>query len=147
MSGPWKPYLRDGQIEARPYVPGEALDGVSVQPGDAQRIAIMRAQGLDPRGMIVRSPQNHADQRYVNQRHFDAYYRSPAVEQAPSGNAEPQLETGEPVSPGNPVSDWTNAAIRDWLEARDVFPPTSATKARLLELVENALAENVPAEE
>lgn len=51
----FKFYSRKGQVEARPYVPGEDLSGVSVaavdEPGEG--------------GMIARNPKNHDDQWYI----------------------------------------------------------------------------------
>lgn len=57
-------YLRRGWIEARPYQPGENLEGISVNKEDIP----------SPGGMIARNPNNHEDKWYVNPSYFSKNY-------------------------------------------------------------------------
>jgi hypothetical protein len=56
----WKQYRRKGLSEMRPYVEGEDLTGVSVNPVDIPAVG----------GMIARNPVNHQDQWYVAEEYF-----------------------------------------------------------------------------
>lgn len=49
---PWRPFRRSGEIEMRPYVPGEDLSSVSVSDADKPPKA---------GDMIARNPANHED--------------------------------------------------------------------------------------
>ena len=53
-----------GQIEARPYVPGESLKGVSVNQDDDT------AQG----GWIANDPDNKADRWFISAAFFEKNY-------------------------------------------------------------------------
>ena len=53
-------------IEARPYVSGESLEGISVSDEDRTRFL----EG----GMIARNPDNPKDQWYINVRYFSQHY-------------------------------------------------------------------------
>jgi len=64
--GKWRYYNRIGGLQARPYVPGEALSGVSVSAEDTP----------EGGGMIARNPENEADQWYVNADYFSKNYAS-----------------------------------------------------------------------
>lgn len=57
---PWKPYRRKGLSEMRPYIPGEDMSTVSVNPVDT----------VEDGGMVARNPKNHADQWYVAKQYF-----------------------------------------------------------------------------
>jgi hypothetical protein len=56
----WKQYRRKGLSEMRPYVEGEELTGVSINPVDTPAVG----------GMIARNPVNHQDQWYVAEEYF-----------------------------------------------------------------------------
>ena len=56
----WKSYRRTGVTEMRLYIPGESLEGISVNDQDTPQ------EG----GMIARNPDNPADQWYVNAEYF-----------------------------------------------------------------------------
>lgn len=58
----WKSYSRKGLSEMRPYIKGEDLSGVSVNPTDNPETDM---------GMIARNPTNHADQWYVARKYFE----------------------------------------------------------------------------
>lgn len=60
----FEPYRRKGLAEMRPYVPGEALSGVSVSKEDTP------SEG----GMIARNPDNHLDQWYVAAAYFQKHF-------------------------------------------------------------------------
>jgi hypothetical protein len=60
----WNWYSRKGQIEAREYVPGESLEGVSVSTEDTPKGG----------GMIARSRTNPKDQWYINPEFFHQNY-------------------------------------------------------------------------
>lgn len=60
----FKPYRRKQIAELRPYVWGEAIDGVSISPED------MKAGSPKPGDMIARNPKNHADQWLVAAAYF-----------------------------------------------------------------------------
>lgn len=66
----FKSYPRKGACNARPYVPGEDLTGISVSAPDKER------SSLDG-GMIARNPDNHADQWYINPEFFAKNYGDP----------------------------------------------------------------------
>ena len=57
-------YRRKQIAELRPYVPGEDLSGVSINPEDA------KAGSPKPGDMIARNPKNHADQWLVAEQYF-----------------------------------------------------------------------------
>jgi hypothetical protein len=59
----WKLYRKTATIEARPYVAGEDLKGVAVNPLDSP------AEG----GMVCRDPQNHQDSWYCTAEYFKVY--------------------------------------------------------------------------
>lgn len=60
----FKSYRRKQIAELRPYVEGEALEGVSISEVD-------RAAGSPKTGdMIARNPKNHADQWLVSAVYF-----------------------------------------------------------------------------
>lgn len=64
----FKRYLRKGKVDARPYEPGEDMNGVSVSSED-------RAMGSPRKGdMICRSRTNHRDQWLVNEAVFEVTY-------------------------------------------------------------------------
>ena len=67
MSG-FKTYLRTGSCEARPYVLGENMTGISVNKEDAHEVATIGG------GMIFRNPDNHEDKWYVAKAFFDKNY-------------------------------------------------------------------------
>jgi hypothetical protein len=57
-------YVRKQIAELRPYVPGEAMDGVSISDPD-------RNAGSPKEGdMIARNPKNHDDQWLVAAQYF-----------------------------------------------------------------------------
>lgn len=60
----WRRYRRRGVIEARPYVPGEDLTGISVSPSDTPERG----------GMIARDPANRDDRWYVAPHYFAEKY-------------------------------------------------------------------------
>ena len=74
MDSTWKQYRRRGLTEARPYVPGEDLTGVSVSPQDTPQAG----------GWIARSPQNPQDRWYVNAAYFAANMEEVAGDEASS---------------------------------------------------------------
>jgi len=57
-------YQRKGTVEARPYVPGEDLTGISVSKEDTPKDG----------DMIARNPANHNDMWFVNQEYFQKNY-------------------------------------------------------------------------
>ena len=60
----WKFYTKTARIEARPYVPGEDLKGIAVNPNDE----------LGEGGMICRDPKNHEDSWYCAPDYFAKVY-------------------------------------------------------------------------
>lgn len=64
----WKQYKRKGSIEARPYVPGEDLDGISVSNFDNYMNCLKLG------GMIARNPSNPDDQWFINETYFKDHY-------------------------------------------------------------------------
>jgi hypothetical protein len=56
----WAQYKRKGLTEARPYVPGESMIGISVSNTDVPK------EG----GMIARNPTDHMDQWYIAPEYF-----------------------------------------------------------------------------
>ena len=59
----WKQYKRKGLSEMRPYVFGEADDGL---------ISIADVDHPDSdMGMVARNPMNHKDQWYVARKYFE----------------------------------------------------------------------------
>ena len=71
MTGPrWREYKRVSIAELRPYVPGENMDGISINDVD-------RAAGSPKEGdMIARNPANHADRWLVAQLYFKLNFRT-----------------------------------------------------------------------
>lgn len=67
--GEFKQYQRKGLSEMRPYIVGEDLSKVSVNPVDRP----------EEGGMIARNPKNHEDQWYVAKKYFEDNLE-PAVE-------------------------------------------------------------------
>lgn len=66
----WATYKRRGRVQARPYVLGESLDGVSVSAED-------REMGSPKAGdMVCRNRQNHRDQWLVNESVFEQNYEA-----------------------------------------------------------------------
>jgi len=61
----WQQFSRIGEIEARPYEPGEDLKGISVNAQDTP------AEG----GMIARDPRDRDNQWYINPKFFRHNYR------------------------------------------------------------------------
>jgi hypothetical protein len=60
----FKPYRRKQIVELRPYIPGEAIAGISVSVVDLD-------EGSPKEGdMIARNPKNHADQWLVAAQYF-----------------------------------------------------------------------------
>ena len=59
----WKLYRKTATIEARPYVPGEDLKGVAINPKD----------DLAEGGMICRDPKNPNDSWYCAADYFEVY--------------------------------------------------------------------------
>lgn len=57
-------YKRKGLTEARPYIPGEDMTGISIAPVDAEK------GSPKPGDMIARNPDNHADQWLVAEAYF-----------------------------------------------------------------------------
>jgi hypothetical protein len=58
------PYRRKQIAEIRPYVPGEALEGVSISAADKE------AGSPKAGDMIARNPKNHADQWLIAAQYF-----------------------------------------------------------------------------
>lgn len=61
----WQWYERVGDIEARPYVPGESLKNVSVSAENTPQ------EG----GMIARNPEIISDQWYITPEYFAKNYQ------------------------------------------------------------------------
>lgn len=61
MGEVFKKYRRSGITEMREYIPGESLDGVSVNEVD----------DLSKGGMIARNTDNHNDKWFVSKEYFD----------------------------------------------------------------------------
>jgi hypothetical protein len=59
----WRPYRSRMVIQARPYVIGESLRGISIPLGD-------KPETLQPGGMILRDPQRPTSMWYVGPRAF-----------------------------------------------------------------------------
>ena len=64
MENEWKFYLKKAVQEARPYVPGEDLTGISVSPADIPSAG----------GMIARNSKNPKDQWYIAEAFFRDNY-------------------------------------------------------------------------
>lgn len=60
----WQKYKRKGEIEARPYKPGEDLTGVSVSKEDTPKAG----------DMIARNPDNLNDQWLIAEAYFRKNY-------------------------------------------------------------------------
>lgn len=63
LETPWKHYRRTGLSEMRPYVPGEDMEGISVNAEDVHELGQVG-------GMVARNPKNHEDQWYVAAQYF-----------------------------------------------------------------------------
>ena len=61
ISLPWGFYQRKGTSQMRPYIPGEDLTGISVDPEDTP----------EEGGMIARNPKNPNDEWYVSREYFE----------------------------------------------------------------------------
>ena len=63
-------YPRKGFCEARPYIVGEDLTGISVSEGD-----------MPPQegGMIARNPNDHTDMWYINPTYFAENFDPPTL--------------------------------------------------------------------
>lgn len=60
----WETYRKKNVQEMRPYVPGECLEGISVNEQDVPELG----------GMIARNGQNHKDQWYIGKKFFEDNY-------------------------------------------------------------------------
>lgn len=60
----WKKYRKVAVQEMRPYIPGECMDGISVNKEDTPEIG----------GMVARNGNNHDDQWYVAKKFFEDNY-------------------------------------------------------------------------
>jgi hypothetical protein len=92
----YKPYIRKGVSEMRPYVPGEDLTGVSIS--DA-----VKANGSPKAGdMIARNPKNHEDKWLVSEKYF-------------SENLIPAEEVGMPAQKtlGNTTASGARQNVKD----------------------------------
>ena len=78
----FKRYFRQGYCEARPYILGEALTGISVNKEDAEEVASTGG------GMILRNPENHQDQWYVSKAFFAKNYALVEDDGAPESDLE-----------------------------------------------------------
>lgn len=78
----FKRYFRQGYCEARPYILGEALTGISVNKEDAEEVASTGG------GMILRNPENHQDQWYVSKAFFAKNYALTEDDGAPESDLE-----------------------------------------------------------
>lgn len=60
----WKMYFKNQAAEMRPYVPGESLDDISVQPD------------YEPKkgDMIARAPNDHEDMWLISEEFFNQNY-------------------------------------------------------------------------
>ena len=65
----FKSYERKGSVDARPYVEGEDMTGVSLS--DADRDTGHPKVG----GMIARGATDHNDRWYINEGYFKANYK------------------------------------------------------------------------
>jgi hypothetical protein len=71
----WKTYLRTGSCEARPYILGEDMTGISVNKEDVHEVSTTGG------GMILRNPENHQDQWYVAKAFFANNYLPASTEE------------------------------------------------------------------
>lgn len=60
----WKKYRKTTIQEMRPYILGEDLTGISINPEDTP----------EEGGMIARNADNHKDQWYVSKAFFEKNY-------------------------------------------------------------------------
>lgn len=71
----FKKYRRKATFtEARPYIKGEDLDGVSISDVDKE------ADPENDMGMIARNPKNHSDQWYIARQYFADNFDGDPVE-------------------------------------------------------------------
>ena len=70
----WKAYRKAVVTEARPYVPGESMRGITINQVDS----------LEEGGMVCRNPNAHGDQWYVSKSYFAQSY-VPAEDQSDDG--------------------------------------------------------------
>lgn len=66
----FKEYLKTAPTEARTYIPGEDLSGVSVSKEDINLLS----QGYTEGHMIARDVSNHNDQWFINKTFFESHY-------------------------------------------------------------------------
>jgi len=64
----FKQYRKKALVEARPYIPGEALDGVTVNPKDTD------AGSPKAGDMIARQPHDHSDSWLIAATAFASTY-------------------------------------------------------------------------
>lgn len=76
----FKKYFRAGFCEARPYQLGESLAGIGVSKEYEDEVATTGG------GMILRDPENHADQWYVGKDFFAKNYAQEEDDGAPESD-------------------------------------------------------------
>jgi hypothetical protein len=64
----WSKYQRTGEIEARNYIEGEDLEGISVSDEDWPP-----SEG----DMVARNPENKDDKWLVSEEYFEQHYNKP----------------------------------------------------------------------
>ena len=64
MNDKYKYYRKIGMQPMRPYIPGESLDGISVNKEDTPELG----------GMIAENPENEEDRWYVAKVFFEENY-------------------------------------------------------------------------
>jgi hypothetical protein len=70
MNSEFKQYRRKQIAEARPYVEGDSMEGVSISDEDR------KAGSPKPGDMIARNPKNHADQWLVAAKYFEENFEA-----------------------------------------------------------------------
>ena len=78
----FKKYFRAGFCEARPYQLGESLAGIGVSKEYEDEVATTGG------GMVLRDPENHADQWYVGKAFFAKNYAQEEGDGAPESDLE-----------------------------------------------------------
>lgn len=101
----WKQYRKTALQEMRPYVPGEDMTGISVNPEDT----------LEEGGKVARNSKNHKDQWYVGKEFCANNYAEaaehPSAKQADEASIESAIQAKGLESPRlRPAK--INAAIR-----------------------------------
>lgn len=66
----WEWYSRIGSLEARRYVKGESLEGISVSAPDMK--VILDGKGA---GMVARNERDHLDMWFINEDYFKENYK------------------------------------------------------------------------